>query len=216
MAMKQIDVPILCIDIERFTDLDGIVAREVMLRLQKIAGDCGEFFSPVADPWSKWNRSGTGDGYYFAFDSLPPKAALKYALNMADALEKQENNIADAKHRFRLRMALVIGDIENIDDQVSCEAFGEAERFLSHKPVKQRLADNEAYSVIVMSGTFRVMCDKGDPRDSKVPDVELTADDWSPFKFADKEGHRHNGFTFWEKGSRTSQRTKRNRRRHHR
>ena len=49
-AMIQTDVPILCIDIERFTDMDRVVAREVMGRLQKFAVDCGKFFSPVADP----------------------------------------------------------------------------------------------------------------------------------------------------------------------
>ena len=78
MAEDKKNVPILCIDIERFTQQKPAVAREIMTRLQEMANVCGKFFSPHSDPWKKWTRTGTGDGYYFVFDELSPRVALKY------------------------------------------------------------------------------------------------------------------------------------------
>ena len=63
------DVAILLIDIADFTKLyDSIQKKRLILnQLQEVLTDAAHFFMPYGNPWEKWTRHGTGDGYYFIF-----------------------------------------------------------------------------------------------------------------------------------------------------
>ena len=68
------DTPILLIDVVDFTSrYERVELKRALLRyLQEILTDSARFFMPFGNPWEKWTRETTGDGYYFLFDSLTP------------------------------------------------------------------------------------------------------------------------------------------------
>jgi hypothetical protein len=131
------DVPILLIDAADFTSRYAEVEgkRALLQHLQRILTDSARFFMPYGDVWSKWTRHGTGDGYYFVLDALPPQVALKYALAIGDAL-LEHNRQHGRDLPVRLRLVLAYGDVEWVDDQILSQAFAVAERFISFEPFK--------------------------------------------------------------------------------
>ncbi len=60
-------VPILLVDVADFTSKHrGVERQRVLLKfLQRLLTESARFFMPYGDVWSKWQRHGTGDGYYF-------------------------------------------------------------------------------------------------------------------------------------------------------
>jgi hypothetical protein len=82
MANSLKHIPILCIDVQGFTTHSTEAQRTIIGRLQSMATEAARFFMPYGDAWTKWTRHGTGDGYYFLFDALPPQVALQYTLNI--------------------------------------------------------------------------------------------------------------------------------------
>jgi hypothetical protein len=122
-------IPILLIDVADFTSkYEGVAQKRALLhRLQEMLTEAARFFMPFGEPWEKWTRHGTGDGYYFLFDGLSPQVAAQYALQIREHLE-QFNHANQNDIVARLRMVLAIGDVEWVRDQLLSEEFALAER----------------------------------------------------------------------------------------
>lgn len=108
-------IPILLIDVADFTSkYAGIERKRALLRyLQELLVESARFFMPYGDVWAKWRRHGTGDGYYFLFDAVPPQVALNYSLELAERLDGFNERHEDLQ--LRLRQVLVIGDVTEIN-----------------------------------------------------------------------------------------------------
>jgi hypothetical protein len=198
MAADAKHIPILCIDVQGFTTHNTETQRTIVRRLQRMATEAARFFMPYGDPWTKWQRQGTGDGYYFPFDALSPQVALQYALNLEAALTAH-----NAQHGqdlvLRLYGALVLGDVELVGDQYLSAAFSEAARFLSHQPFKDALERQERPMVLAMSSLFHSEWRDDIERENTFP--EAAALQWTPFRFRDKHSDEHQGYVLgpgWE------------------
>jgi hypothetical protein len=191
MAADAKHIPILCIDVQGFTTHNTETQRTIVRRLQRMATESARFFMPYGDPWTKWKRQGTGDGYYFPFDALSPQVALQYALNLEAAVEAH-----NAQHgqdlMLRLYGALVLGDVELVGDQYLSDAFSEAARFLSHQPFKDHLERQERPMVLAMSSLFHTEWIEDRQRENTFP--EAAALQWTPLSFRDKHGYEHQGY----------------------
>jgi hypothetical protein len=86
MSAPLRDIPILLIDIIDFSKAGSLAnQRQLLETLQRLASASGKFFVPYGDPWKKWQRQGTGDGYYLLFDNLDASVALEYPLRLGHA-----------------------------------------------------------------------------------------------------------------------------------
>ena len=92
-----IDIPILCADIEAYTERPEKAQVAAMRHLQDESRKAAHFFAPYTrDPWKHWPRQGTGDGYYFQFNGLGPAVALKFADAPAEAISAPPSNQFDS------------------------------------------------------------------------------------------------------------------------
>ena len=201
MAADAKHIPILCIDVQGFTTHNTETQRTIVRRLQRMATESARFFMPYGDPWTKWQRQGTGDGYYFPFDALSPQVALQYALNL-DAAVAMHNAQHNQDLVLRLYGALVLGDVELVGDQFLSGAFSEAARFLSHQPFKDSLERQERPMVLAMSSLFHSEWIEDRQRENTFP--EAAALQWTPFSFRDKHGYEHKGYVLgpgWEQST---------------
>ncbi|MEW5734056.1 MAG: AAA family ATPase [Thermodesulfobacteriota bacterium] len=194
MRLSETDwkqIPILSMDIEGFSLRNTPEQRTILTRLQELCTDAAKFFMPFGNVWGKWRRHGTGDGYYFLFDALPPQVAYKYSLEIKEKLESY-NRTHGPDLPIRLRMVLALGDVELVGDQYLSDTFTESERFLSHEPFKQLLQTTHAAAVLAMTALFHTEWQK-DPSSSDpalaVPDLQ-----WSRLSFQDKHGLPHEGY----------------------
>lgn len=184
-------IPIFYMDVQGFTTHNTATQRTIIQRLQTIATAAARFFMPYGDPWAKWRRHGTGDGYYFVLDGLSPQVALQYAVQFDTQLARH-----NAQHgqdlALQLYGVLVLGDVELVGDQYLSEAFSEAARFLSHEPLKDYLQQQEYPMVLAMSALFHTEWRADVARQDDFP--ESAALLWTPFEFRDKHHYLHKGY----------------------
>ena len=186
------NVPILYIDVEAFQPRDLPTKRVLLARLQDIATTAARFFMPFGEVWKKWRRHGTGDGYYFLFDALPPHVAYLYARRFDQELARHNAAVTDQHLRIRLRMVLVQGDVEQVDDQYLSDAFTEAARFSDHPPFKALLKDGRDHTVLACSALFHELWRTDASRDD--PALPAFPATWTRFALADKHGAFHAGY----------------------
>jgi len=170
----------------------------IIRRLQGMATEAARFFMPYGDAWAKWQRHGTGDGYYFLFDALSPQVALQYAVNINTALTTH-NTQHGQDLTIRLYGALVLGDVELVGDQYLSNAFSEAARFLSHQPFKDYLQHQDRPMVLAMSSLFHSEWSEDIRRQNTFPEIATLQ--WTPFTCRDKHGYQHKGYVLgpgWE------------------
>ena len=180
-------VPILLIDVVGFTKLDGVARRRALIEtLQEILCEAARFFMPVGDPWKKWTRQGTGDGYYFLFDELPPQVALEYARRIGIVLA----NRTGADLPLEVRQVLAHGDVEWVDDQILSDAFAEAERWISSKPFKS-YCECTAAAVAATDLFHHYLVEDLEAR-CEYP--ELRDVEWTASEISDKHDKRHKGW----------------------
>lgn len=152
---------------------------------------------PFGDVWSKWRRHGTGDGYYFLFDALPPQVALRYAVGITEAVGRFNRDHPDLT--IRLRQVLALGDVEWVEDQILSEAFAVAERLISYGPFKEYARELEEPAALAMSDLYHLELGEDLARECTFP--ELRALTWTPIVAIDKHDQRHPGYVLgpgWE------------------
>ncbi|MBI4718190.1 MAG: hypothetical protein HY763_10325 [Planctomycetes bacterium] len=188
------DVPILLVDAVGFSQLETVERKRALLAsLQDILRAAAKFFMPYGDPWQKWRRHGTGDGYYFIFDgSLGPQVALKYALDIKTRCS-EFNRESGRDIGLRLRQSLAFGDVELVDDQLLSEAFIEAERFISNAAFKRHADQAEDPAPVVATELFHFQYGRDRKQEPK-PFEQLEALTWRPIAFADKHGKAYRGY----------------------
>ncbi len=129
---------------------------------------------------------------------LSTQVALKYAIQLKDALSEYDQ-IHGRDLPIRLRMVLVLGDVEMVGDQYLSQAFSEAQRFLDHKGYKDHLTRSGEIAGLVMSALFHTQWISDPARRDEtlsVPDFP-----WAAFQFFDKHRQLHNGYVLgggWE------------------
>jgi len=186
--------PILLIDVAGFTaEYRGTERKRALLKaLQEVLTDCARFFMPFGDPWSKWNRHGTGDGYYMVLDALPAQVAFKYALEIGGTLVKY--NCVSPDIQIRLRMVIALGDVEKVEDQLLSETFGDAERFISHGPFKQYAEAQQTPTALAITDLFHHELER-ELREA-CEFEELQNVEWTPIELRDKHDQLHRGYVF--------------------
>ncbi|MBF0370466.1 MAG: hypothetical protein HQL52_13515, partial [Magnetococcales bacterium] len=186
------NAPILCIDVAGFTKLGSIPKQRLLIeRLQGIVTESARFFMAYGNVWKKWRRHGTGDGYYFMLDNLPPAVALKYADNVARGVEAHHREHGESLP-IQLRMVLMFGDVELVEDQYLGDPLSDGERFLSYPPLKDLLATSEQSSVLILSDLFYTQWRLDPARND--PELAVGDPKWQLFSFADKHDKPHQGY----------------------
>jgi hypothetical protein len=189
------NIPILLLDLEGFSTLNGVAEKRAILQqLQQILSQAARFFMPFGDPWSKWRRHGTGDGYYFLFDGhLGPQVALRYYLSIAEQLASYNNGVG-VTFPIRIRAILAHGDVELVDDQYLSEEFIQAERLISDAAFKKfastrpQLAATLAVTNLFFHTLQRQLSDT-----ELFPEAKLREIKWNDLKAVDKHGKIHQG-----------------------
>jgi len=188
------DVPILLLDIADFTKNVGVPKKRLLLEeLQKVLTTAAHFFMPFGDPWGKWKRHGTGDGYYFLFDALDAVVAAQYALGIRAGLIETNRTLAgDAL--LRVRIVLAHGDAELVDDQILSEQFAEAERFISDSRFKTHAADLTAPAAIACTELFHARFQGAVTRRPEPLFADARALQWTTITVTDKHGYVWRGY----------------------
>jgi hypothetical protein len=186
-------IPILLIDVADFTSkYQGVAQKRTLLRrLQELLTEAARFFMPYGEPWQKWTRHGTGDGYYFLFDALSPQVAAQYAIQISEHLE-QFNHANQEDMVLHLRMVLAIGDVEWVHDQIFSEEFAIAERLISDSRFKDYARSLEAPAALAITTLFHQELRHDLSR--KVEFAMLSTLEWSAMKVIDKHGKEHQGY----------------------
>ncbi len=189
-------IPILLIDVADFTSKYREVERQraLLRHLQQISTAGARFFMPYGDVWAKWRRHGTGDGYYFLFDAVPPQVALEYALRLGEELAAWNDEHPDLP--IRLRMALAVGDVEEVGDQYLSNAFAVAERLISYPPFKALCRDRAEPAALVATDLFHHELVEDLKREclfERLKDLP-----WNAVQAVDKHGGRHPGYVLGE------------------
>lgn len=192
MPVSYKQVPILLIDVAGFTKIEGLPAKRALLeRLQEALTAAARFFMPYGRVWEKWRRHGTGDGYYFIFDALPPAVALQYAVGidgeLAAAAARDETDLP-----IRLRMVLVIGDAELVDDQLLSDQFSIAERFVSFDRFKWYAEGLATPTALAIDSLFHAELLRDLSTGSEF--VGLQALKWSRVQVTDKHSRTYDGY----------------------
>lgn len=187
------DIPILLIDIVDFSQRSSIeVRRELLRALQLILNAGARFFMPFGNPWEKWQRHGTGDGYYFLFDGkLGACVALEYALAIERGLTEYNGEVS-GEFVIRLRMVLVHGDVEIEGDQYLSDRFTEAERFSSYQPFKEFSRSRVDPVALSASALFHHKRSIDGDGNRQFPHLAVLP--WRPMTVVDKHSQSYNGF----------------------
>jgi tetratricopeptide (TPR) repeat protein len=193
-AFAHRDIPILLLDLADFTKNAGIPKKRLVIEeLQKVAAEAARFFMPYGNPWEKWKRHGTGDGYYFLFDALDAVVAAKYALEIRDGLAAANATLAgDAK--LRARIVLAHGDVEMVDDQLLSDQFAEAERFISDDCFKKHAAALAEPAALACTELFHAHWQKAAAARKEKTFAAARALEWSEITVTDKHGYVWRGY----------------------
>ncbi|MBF0133145.1 MAG: TniB family NTP-binding protein [Magnetococcales bacterium] len=184
--------PIVLLDIVGFDRLQGATQkREILRRFQDLITQCATPFVGFADPWKAIPRHGTGDGYYFTMDAFPSPVALRFALDLKKSLI--QDNPKHPDFPLYLRVALTLGDVETVEDQLLSDAFTEAARLIDQPRLRNLVRPPDEPMALVVSATFMENWSNHPKRDDKKlrPLGELP---WIREEFLDKHGKVWTGY----------------------
>ena len=188
------DIPILLLDLASFTKLEGVEKKRLAVQeLQKVLTAAARFFMPFGDPWQKWKRHGTGDGYYFLFDALDAVVAAQYALAIRDELAAA-NRDRDGDITLRARIVLAHGDVELVDDQLLSESFAVAERFISDERFKKHSASLDHPAAIACTDLFHVKWQDAAKTRTEEAFARARTLPWTKITVTDKHGNIWRGY----------------------
>ncbi len=193
--MQVTHVPVLLVDVEGFTTHSVPERRTILRRLQEKLTDCARFFMPLGDPWDKWTRHGTGDGYYFIFDGLGKDAALvamEYARRLEEAFFRYNAEEAEGLP-LRLRMGIVLGDVETVDDQFNSEVMCDAARFVDDPEFKNYFAGLSTATGLIVSQHFYSEWREAARKDKQEIFAASRDLSFSPVRIVDKHGRPYEG-----------------------
>ncbi len=179
-------IPIMHFDIQGFGQRGKEEQRSILVQQQKVVDSAAQFFMPYGKAWDKWQRHGTGGGFYFWSDALSPQVALRYAFNLRDELHERNRKHGQGLS-IRIRIVLTIGDIELVGDQYVSEAFTEAKRISSYQPFKEYLNSSSQSAVIAITPIFRTKWSE-DPLQNN-PELSVGEIKLNSTAFSDKSGH---------------------------
>ncbi len=197
---QQKEVSIFLMDVIGFSTKEPRIQRLILQEMQKIINKTAKFFMPLGDPWAKWVRHGTGDGYYIIFDNLAPIVAYRFAMDLRNNVQIYNKNNPDFP--FDLRLVLTFGDIEWVDDQLLSIAMTEAESLISSTPVKSSKEANP----IAMSDLFHHQLLHDETH--KKSEIQLNPSEWTLFQIKDKHDSPHKGYILGKVVSSTEQESK--------
>ncbi|MBI4700486.1 MAG: hypothetical protein HY744_04845 [Deltaproteobacteria bacterium] len=189
------DVPILLVDIVGYTSVydDAKQRRDAIAALQRVVSEAGRVLFPYFDVWKKWTRHGTGDGYYFLLDAIPPQVVAAYALLIRDHLAAhQRDHGRDLP--LRVRMVLAHGDVDWVDDQISSDAFNVAARVIDDVRLKEHARALAEPAVIAATKTFHYALERDLRAGASELPVAVAGLTWTPFRALDKHGDVHDAY----------------------
>ncbi|MBF0626539.1 MAG: hypothetical protein HQL82_17265, partial [Magnetococcales bacterium] len=191
MSQTARHAPIVLLDIAGFDLLPNIAAqRAVIRRLQELITRCAKPFVGYAEPWQVMPRHGTGDGYFITLGAFPSPVALRFALDLQQALV--DDNPSHADFPLRLRVALTLGDVESVQDQLLSAAFIEAARLIDQAQVKALLERSPPLALVAAPlflddwRSHPARSDEGLRVPNDLP--------WTRVEFTDKHGKRWPGY----------------------
>lgn len=188
------DIPILLLDLADFTKNAGIPKKRLLLEeLQEVLTEAARFFMPYGNPWEKWKRHGTGDGYYFLFDALDAVVAAKYALEIRDGMAAANERLG-GDVTLRARIVLAHGDVEVVDDQLLSDQFAEAERFISDDRFKKHAAALAEPAALACTELYHARWQKAAADRKEKTFAAARALQWSEIKVTDKHGYVWRGY----------------------
>ncbi|MEK6767157.1 MAG: hypothetical protein AABY49_13155, partial [Planctomycetota bacterium] len=91
--------------------------REILRILQKLLDTAGKLILPYGSFSEKFQRHGTGDGYYVILDTIPPIVVLEFVNILSNGIEEHNKNFGpDLPMQFRC--VLGFGSVETVGDQL--------------------------------------------------------------------------------------------------
>ncbi|MBF0348097.1 MAG: hypothetical protein HQL81_10560 [Magnetococcales bacterium] len=192
MVHDAIDAPIVLLDISGFDRLPTFSEkRNILERLQQLITQCAKPFVGFAAPWKVIPRHGTGDGYYFTMGAFPSPVAFRFVLDLKQRLT--ESNATHGDFPLRLRVALTLGDVHTVEDQLLSEPFVEAARLIDQPGLRTLIETSNDSLVLVVSALFMDNWRNHGERDDerlRVP-KELP---WVKTEYTDKHGKQWLGY----------------------
>ncbi|MBM3571953.1 MAG: hypothetical protein FJX52_06255 [Alphaproteobacteria bacterium] len=163
-------IPILLVGLKDFSP-ESIDARAELLRaLDKLAGQCaGTLFPGAPKPLDHLSPHSVGDGFYLFFDNVRPAAALRFALDLKEAVARHQRDHGwDLK--LRLRMVLGHGQPQLVGGHVLGEALIDIARVIDNAELRARLTTTDEAVAFAMSALFHAQF-RGKSRGRRGPGI---------------------------------------------
>lgn len=186
-------IPVVLLDIAGFDRLEKIPEKRALLkRLEGVIVKALKPFVGRADPRKAFDWHDTGDGFYIPIRDCSPMA-LRFALDLETVLIA--DNRAHPDYPLKLRIALTLGDVEAVGQQLLSDAFTEASRLLDDGRVKALLADKEWRRPMVLVVSALFFDDWNNHPDREEADLAVAADlPWTLRQFDIKHDKRLTGY----------------------
>lgn len=193
MQSPKVHIPIVLIDMAGFSKLKETAEQRMILgRFDAILEAALKPFSGHGDPRKVFGWHGTGDGYYVTMEGFSPAVAMRFAVDLERNLI-EDNNLRP-NYPLRLRVGLVLGDVEWVGKQQLSRAYTEGARLIDHIWTKAILDKCKEFHIVILTSKLFMdewaACRDKTKRALKIPPIPA----WEKVDFPIKHGETLTGY----------------------
>ncbi|MEO5344821.1 MAG: hypothetical protein H7834_00405 [Magnetococcus sp. YQC-9] len=150
MATDIKNVPIILTDIEGYTKLKTKPEiRSVLKRLKVVYSTALKKITGRADPTDIFDLDSVGDGHYIVLKGCNVTDAMRFTLDMEQAL--MADNSKGEDFPLRLRIGLALGDVEQMDEHSISIEKSEIERLVNNDSTRDILRNRQDRHTVVVA-----------------------------------------------------------------
>ena len=165
--------------------------REILRILQKLLDTAGKLILPYGSFSEKFQRHGTGDGYYVILDTIPPIVVLEFVNILSNGIEEHNKNFGpDLPMQFRC--VLGFGSVETVGDQLFGSVLSDAERLISDETFKDYQRKSGKNLALFLTNLFHLKLQQGIQEDTEFK--HLHGLEWTRCEVKDKHKRIHIGY----------------------
>ncbi|NGZ26350.1 MAG: hypothetical protein G8345_05630, partial [Magnetococcales bacterium] len=190
MPNNAAHIPILLIDMAGFSRLKTPPEqRAILTRLDNLLLKVLKTFSGHIDPRRAFDWQSTGDGYYITLEGCSTPVAMRFAQDLEDALLAEVN----PDYPLRLRVGLVLGDVEVVGIHGLSQAKTEANRLVDHDWTRAILKERTSQPLVVVASAL-FMSDWQTHPDRDHLELVVRQQHWSRIEFLIKHEEQITGY----------------------
>ncbi len=151
----------------------------------------GKLILPYGSFSEKFQRHGTGDGYYVILDTIPPVVVLEFVNRLSNEIEEHNKNFGPGLP-MQFRCVLGFGSVETVGDQLFGTVLSDAERLISDEIFKDYQNKSGKNLALFLTNLFHLKLQKGIQEDKEFERLHHL--EWTRCEVKDKHEKIHIGY----------------------